>query len=518
MFAGTYGGGVFLSLNNGSTWTPVNTGLTDSLIVNLCVSGNTLLAGTQNGGVFRTTNMGASWSAINNGFNNLHIYSLASAGNNLYAATFDGVFYSVNNGQTWNNTGCVFGHVTVSALMCHNNSIYAGTSGGGVYLSNNNGQNCTLTNNCLNNAWAYDLTFDGTNTYVSTLGSGVFKSTDNGDTWTSVNTGLEFLWVRVVKASGGMVYAGTGGGGIYRSSDGGLNWNPCNNGLGTSGISVSTLVVDGGTIFAKTNYGVFKSTNNAASWTFVGFASNSISDILVFDSNVVMAGSAIFYFSTDFGATWNISSPTIPGVGFSPLCLLKHNNILFVTIGGGEGIFKSTDMGITWTDVNNGFSNESFNSMAIFENNIFAGSEYYFGVILSLDDGASWTQINSGLTDLKTIYSLLVTHQHLFATMNNKVYRYLLDEIVSTRNHHQSSSFSLNPNPARDRIILQSEFPIGSRYRIVNQVGVTVKSGKLMSTGRETISLSGLQPGLYFMSLISNDCVQTKKFVKLGDD
>ena len=52
LFAGT-GGGVFLSTNNGTSWTAVNTGLTNSYVLSLAVSGTNLFAGTWGNGVWR---------------------------------------------------------------------------------------------------------------------------------------------------------------------------------------------------------------------------------------------------------------------------------------------------------------------------------------------------------------------------------------------------------------------------------------------------------------------------------
>ncbi len=52
LFAGT-DGGVFLSTNNGTSWTAVNTGLTNTEILSLAVSGTNLFAGTYGGGVWR---------------------------------------------------------------------------------------------------------------------------------------------------------------------------------------------------------------------------------------------------------------------------------------------------------------------------------------------------------------------------------------------------------------------------------------------------------------------------------
>jgi hypothetical protein len=52
VFAGTDGGGVFLSTNNGTSCTAVNTGLMRTFVSSLAVNGSNLFAGTFYGGVF----------------------------------------------------------------------------------------------------------------------------------------------------------------------------------------------------------------------------------------------------------------------------------------------------------------------------------------------------------------------------------------------------------------------------------------------------------------------------------
>ncbi len=53
LFAGTDYSGVFLSTNNGTSWTEVNSGLTNTYVRALAVSGTNLFAGTPGGGVWR---------------------------------------------------------------------------------------------------------------------------------------------------------------------------------------------------------------------------------------------------------------------------------------------------------------------------------------------------------------------------------------------------------------------------------------------------------------------------------
>ena len=103
LFAGTYVG-VFLSTNNGTSWTEVNSGLTNTNVRSLAVSGTNLFAGTHGGGVFLSTNNGASWTAVNNGLVSPFVYAFAVSGGNLFAGTLGnggGVFLSTNNGTSW---------------------------------------------------------------------------------------------------------------------------------------------------------------------------------------------------------------------------------------------------------------------------------------------------------------------------------------------------------------------------------------------------------------------------------
>ncbi|MFY8000631.1 MAG: hypothetical protein ACOVSW_18705 [Candidatus Kapaibacteriota bacterium] len=56
IFAGTLGGGVFVSADYGYTWRPVNTGLTNLRVLSFTKSGENLIAGTDGSGTWRTVN------------------------------------------------------------------------------------------------------------------------------------------------------------------------------------------------------------------------------------------------------------------------------------------------------------------------------------------------------------------------------------------------------------------------------------------------------------------------------
>ena len=111
IFAGTFGGGIFLSANNGSTWTTLSDGISERgmIVQTLKISGGNIFAGTLDG-VFLSPNNGISWTSMINGLSGdgLYVQALALSSNNIFAGTGRGVYLSTNNGTTWTAENCEF--------------------------------------------------------------------------------------------------------------------------------------------------------------------------------------------------------------------------------------------------------------------------------------------------------------------------------------------------------------------------------------------------------------------------
>ena len=65
----------------------------------LAVSGTNLYAGAS-GGVFLSTDNGTSWTTVKTGLSNTYVNALAVSGTSLYAGTEGGVFISTDNGTS----------------------------------------------------------------------------------------------------------------------------------------------------------------------------------------------------------------------------------------------------------------------------------------------------------------------------------------------------------------------------------------------------------------------------------
>jgi photosystem II stability/assembly factor-like uncharacterized protein len=143
--------------------------------------GTNLFAGTDSGGVYLSTDEGQSWSPVNTGLTQKYVWALAFSGTNLIAGTSGGIFLSANNGLNWSAvTGATSNGV--SAFAVSGTNIFAGTNSG-VYLSTNGGANWKAVNTGLTNTQIRALAFIGTTLFAGTFGGGVFQSTNNGTSW-----------------------------------------------------------------------------------------------------------------------------------------------------------------------------------------------------------------------------------------------------------------------------------------------------------------------------------------------
>lgn len=130
LFAATTGG-VFISTNSGTSWTAA--GLAGKNIITLKANNNKLFAGTWGEGVYVSLDNGTTWTQIKNGMTSLTIFALAfDNNNNIYAASAANVYSSKDGGATWvlKNEGLPY---EVYSIEVVDNYLYAGTNSYGVW-------------------------------------------------------------------------------------------------------------------------------------------------------------------------------------------------------------------------------------------------------------------------------------------------------------------------------------------------------------------------------------------------
>ena len=147
LYAGTWGHGVYKSVNGGSSWTMVD-GSTGQ-VTDIAVYPNdpqSLLASTANLGIIQITNGGANHTILNNtnglpaSLDILSVLINPTTPKTLYAGTPTGIYTSANNGATWSLFGLPTEVVNALAIDPLNQAtFYAGTQMDGLLRTNDNG-------------------------------------------------------------------------------------------------------------------------------------------------------------------------------------------------------------------------------------------------------------------------------------------------------------------------------------------------------------------------------------------
>jgi choice-of-anchor A domain-containing protein/uncharacterized repeat protein (TIGR01451 family) len=286
-FSGNTGGGSTGGNTGGgnNNWQNVSSFGTGEIIYTLVYNGSTTYAGTMGGKIYKSTNNGSSWTVINTGMNVGYIWSLNITGNFVLAATEQGVYKY--DGSSWTLTS--LSGKDVHALTSVNGIIYAGTWGYGVYKSLDNGSTWSQINNGLGGFLALQSITSTSNgdVYAGTVGGGVFKTTD-GTNWTQLTCGYNVIWA--MSSTSTAVYAGTYGGGLFKSIDAGSSWTKVTT-LDVQFVYSLSVDATGNVFVSSLTNGVFESTDGGASWTALGMGGSSVCSVTANStSNNILAG------------------------------------------------------------------------------------------------------------------------------------------------------------------------------------------------------------------------------------
>jgi photosystem II stability/assembly factor-like uncharacterized protein len=237
---------------------------------------------------------------------------------------------------------------------------------------------------------------------------------------------------------------GAVGGGVWKTDNAGRTWHPLFDAEPTASIgAIAIAPSDPQTIYVGTGEadmrsdisvgdGVYKSTDGGVTWRNIGLRdSQQIGSILVDprDPNIVLVaalGHAFgpnpergVYRSTDGGATWAkvlgkdddtgaidlCADPAEPQIMYASLWQTRRPpwNVYAPTSGPGSGLYKSTDDGVTWSQISgNGFPSEGLGRIGIAIAPGNQGNRIYTfvdarqgGIYRSDDAGLNWRRVSS---------------------------------------------------------------------------------------------------------------------------
>jgi len=280
---------------------------------------------------------------------------------------------------------------------------------------------------------------------------GLDESTDDGLRWSRVSPSLA-RGVNGLVFTANSLFATTNQEGVLRSSDRGSTWISSSNGLpvqtneNQSTVWLRPLAVIGSDIFVGGVRGVFRSTNNGASWTSVGTAIKSdisrvpytsvygappIIAFAISDDYLFAAGPDGIYCSMNRGRNWADITEGLPVSRRGRIsAIVAHGNKVFAAFES-DGVFLSQDDGRSWKKVTKGLTNMQVMSLAVAGNIVFAGTTNA-GVFMTNDDGATWTPVRTNFPKNWFVCGLLPVGDFLIAQLygNGTLFRRSIPEIL----------------------------------------------------------------------------------------
>lgn len=364
------------SLVKSTGWSPLGPGDWESISYNPGVgrinvvaqhptNDQIIYAGSPSGGIWKSINGGTSWVPLNDDFPTLGVSGIAIDYTNpetIYIATGDkdgsdtysiGVVKSTDGGTTWSNTG--LSHSLTQFLVCRELVIHP-TDPNTLLVATNDGLFKTIDAGV---TWSQsasgnfrDIEFHPTNHSIIYASEDQFwRSTDGGDSFVQVSNGLpnsgdvNRMELAVSPDQPGWVYALTGKSsdssfeGLYLSTDDGVTFQ---------------LQSSAPNIFG---YSEFGDDERGQSHYDMALAADPN------DASVVFVGGVNVWKSTNAGQDWTINThwiyPSTYGYTHADIHELRFfDGNLYC--GSDGGIFKTNDSGIQWTDLTSGMQISQF--------------------------------------------------------------------------------------------------------------------------------------------------------------
>jgi hypothetical protein len=193
----------------------------------------------------------------------------------------------------------------------------------------------------------------------------------------------------------------------------------------------------------------------------------------------------------------------------------------------GNGAYRSTDFGTTWSPAKNGLRDSVVYALAASGKNVFAGTPTQ-GVFMSGDAGASWTAVNDGLKSM-TIHALEVYGTDLYAgTAAFGVWRRPLSDLVvadtvaaGPSGPNEYRLLQNYPNPFNPSTTIKFELPRESHVNLTVYDVLGRELSRLvnerMDAGYHDVKFDGsaLASGMYFYRIQAGSYVNTKKLLLL---
>ena len=294
------------------------------------------------------------------------VFSIHHFGTTLYAGAANIVYIGANDGESWTPTAVVDAAVpAIETVVPAGGALWTGTFGQGVFRSTNTGTSWQPVNTGLTGLGAsqvLELVEKGGDLFAATAGAGVFTLDLGTPTqWSGFNAGIPLsiagnvgtlveslgaskIPVGQQSVASTLVATAGANGFVYRFPDEATEWQevaivpPI-----SPGLLPTDLIAMGNDLFIGAPNRVFRSEDDALTWTFKGSGIvQNTETFLATDGTALFAG-------VDFqGNNHRIYSSTNRGDSWQPIDEIPGVFLYAIATAGGKLFAARTD-GLWWT-------------------------------------------------------------------------------------------------------------------------------------------------------------------------
>lgn len=471
--------------------------------------------------LYRSDDFGDHWEGMQ--ATPAQINCMAAFQQTLYVGTDQGIHVSKDDGGTWELQNEGLGDLHITALTFWKDLPVCGTAAGGVRVLD--GEVWKILGKNLNCEVISALTSSGS-LAIAASSDHIF-SLQQDDSWTTLSNpitdGPQYINLKYgsVYVKNDTILAGCqyyhnsqSFNSILYSTDLGNSWH----GVGNSSPFPNGplhIGLDGNRIYGNDGNHFAYSDNLGLTWKNIPAAGNpdcTVSDDFLIDKGNVFAldcdESKILKFNNDpKNPKWLPSDDGIPQQErLTMLC--KTDDALYAF---GEAIYVSTNGGSSWTDAGGQLPFTLINDWVGYGNVLIVAAED--GIFYTGDHGNNWTSIGEDLAD-HTAIALDIHQDYLYASIIGLgVAKYPLSELLSAHSDITDSynKLILYPNPAGDYFMIRNSSAKSAVYLVTDIHRRVVATGKAID--KERVNVSGLQSGLYTVSIISGNDLKSGKLV-----
>jgi len=394
LYVGGVAGGVWKTLDSGTTWTPLTDLLPNLAVCSLAMDPKNpavLYAGTGEGfgnsdavrgaGIFKTTSAGAGWTLLSATATEAFYYVndiviSPNDSNRVYAATRQGIYLSTNAGTSW--------------TQVHDASTINGCTD--LAVSDNAGT---------------DRVFAACGMWTTSPTAYILRSTNNGTSWSQVHTQqyMDRTSLAIAPSNPDIIYALASNNNptkkylytngllaVLKSVDGGATWNAVYT-------NTNDCTVPANMLLTNPQSAMCPCTDNPNNFSNQGWYDNVIA-VDPANPDIVWAGGIDLFRSDDGGHTWGMASywwtktdrpyythADHHALVFHPGYNGTTNQILFSGNDGGMFVTANARAAVTqtvcntanppqvaWTSLNNGLSVTQYYYGAV-----YPGGDTFFG-------------------------------------------------------------------------------------------------------------------------------------------